>query len=175
MWPSCSFQCSGGGKLLNYQVENYPGINKNEMHAGRWLAHLSLAHLPRQQKLMQVTLIRKGKCCVSWKKCLTLQSRMQSQGAGDCVQTMIHPSSSWLQQDKVHSNVCLERRRKDREGRPGGPCKLRWGHRPCQGEKPYGHMSIFRKILSTVVTVNNFLKSSKTSLTWKKRIRAWKR
>ena len=29
-------------------------------------------------------------------------------------------------------------------------------------------MSIFRKILSTVVTVNNFLKSSKTSLTRKK-------
>lgn len=36
------------------------------------------------------------------------------------MQTMIHPSPSWLQQDKVHSNVCLERRRIDREGRPGG-------------------------------------------------------
>lgn len=45
---------------------------------------------------------------------------MHSQGAGDCVQTVIHPSPSWLQQNKVHSNVWLERR-KDREGRPVGP------------------------------------------------------
>lgn len=32
-------------------------------------------------------------------------NQMQSQGAVDGVQTVVHPSPSWLQEDKAHSGV----------------------------------------------------------------------